>query len=517
VVTAATAVVGLAVTAHADPVPCADGGLCAVGDVGPGGGIVFFVRSVGPLAVHAVIPDPNRPGCESDDECSDTAVDVSLTAPEQAALPFDYYEVAPASAQVTEVWSVGSGGHVFVDVPGATSLAFGAGPSNTAAILATLPTDSPAAHYADGYSNNGLADWFLPSTDELRMVLVAKQTFGSAMGALGTLLPSDQYSTIEVHGLSMTTGTQNGDYKDSTFFRVRPIRGFSATVLPTTTTTSSSTTSSTSTTTTTAPPAFVPAAPTTTAPVPTTVPLVPPPAPVVLPTSLGGGSSAVFIDEDGDAVDVPRPPGAPRSDLAAFVAVAADRSIVVSPTGQVWSTDPDDRHGQLDLPLNHPIVGIQLQFAPSAGPDGPTVSGYWLVGSDGGVFAFGSATFHGSTGSRKLNAPVVGIAATPSGKGYWLLGADGGVFTFGDAKFRGSLGTTRSTQPTVALAATPSGKGYWLVGAGGTVTGFGDAAFHGSGRTGSKIVGAAASSTGGGYWLVAADGTVTGYGDVAGP
>jgi len=38
--------------------------------------------------------------------------------------------------------------------------------------------------------------------------------------------------------------------------------------------------------------------------------------------------------------------------------------------------------------------------------------GYWLVASDGGIFAFGGATFHGSTGSLTLNKPIVAIAAT---------------------------------------------------------------------------------------------------------
>ncbi|MDQ1499828.1 MAG: hypothetical protein QOI86_3168, partial [Actinomycetota bacterium] len=37
--------------------------------------------------------------------------------------------------------------------------------------------------------------------------------------------------------------------------------------------------------------------------------------------------------------------------------------------------------------------------------------GYWLVAIDGGTFAFGDATFLGSTGSLKLNKPVVGLSA----------------------------------------------------------------------------------------------------------
>ena len=51
----------------------------------------------------------------------------------------------------------------------------------------------------------------------------------------------------------------------------------------------------------------------------------------------------------------------------------------------------------------------------------PTGHGYWLVASDGGVFAFGDATFHGSTGALPLNSPVVGMAATRDGDGYWLV------------------------------------------------------------------------------------------------
>ena len=43
------------------------------------------------------------------------------------------------------------------------------------------------------------------------------------------------------------------------------------------------------------------------------------------------------------------------------------------------------------------------------------------------VRAFGGARAFGAPGGA-LNAPLVGIAATPRGNGYWLLAADGGVF-----------------------------------------------------------------------------------------
>ena len=66
------------------------------------------------------------------------------------------------------------------------------------------------------------------------------------------------------------------------------------------------------------------------------------------------------------------------------------------------------------------------------------VRGYWLVAADGGVFSFGDARFHGSTGSAPPALPVVSIVATASGNGYWLTAADGEVRAFGGAANLGS-------------------------------------------------------------------------------
>jgi hypothetical protein len=68
-------------------------------------------------------------------------------------------------------------------------------------------------------------------------------------------------------------------------------------------------------------------------------------------------------------------------------------------------------------------------------PDG---AGYWLVASDGGIFAYGDAQFYGSTGSIHLAQPIVGMAGMPDGGGYWFTAADGGLFNYGSAPFYGS-------------------------------------------------------------------------------
>jgi Tol biopolymer transport system component/ribosomal protein L24E len=162
-----------------------------------------------------------------------------------------------------------------------------------------------------------------------------------------------------------------------------------------------------------------------------------------------------------------------------------------------------------DKKLNQPIVGMASS---------PTGRGYWFVAADGGIFSFGDATFYGSTGDKKLNRPIVGMAPSPTGRGYWFVAADGGIFSFGDAKFFGSTGAVKLSKPIVGMAATPTGKGYWFVASDGGVFNFGDAKFHGSGAASNlraPVVGMASTQSGQGYYLVTADGTVVPFGDAA--
>jgi hypothetical protein len=137
--------------------------------------------------------------------------------------------------------------------------------------------------------------------------------------------------------------------------------------------------------------------------------------------------------------------------------------------------------------LNAPVVGIAAS---------PTGSGYWLTAADGGVFAFpvGSQPFYGSMGGKHLNGPVVGISSTPSGLGYWLVAGDGGIFAFGDAQFKGSMGGADLVAPVVGVSPTPDGAGYWLIASDGGVFSFGNAVFSGrivytAPTTGNAIVG----------------------------
>jgi hypothetical protein len=140
----------------------------------------------------------------------------------------------------------------------------------------------------------------------------------------------------------------------------------------------------------------------------------------------------------------------------------------------------------------------------------PSGRGYWLVASDGGIFAFGDARFYGSTGWMRLNRPIVGMAGTSTGRGYWLVAADGGIFAFGDAPFLGSTGHLRLAAPIVDIAVPARGTGYWLLASDGGIFAFGAAQYMGSavGATGAQEAVGIAGSPLGGYVIATAWGGI---------
>jgi hypothetical protein len=196
------------------------------------------------------------------------------------------------------------------------------------------------------------------------------------------------------------------------------------------------------------------------------------------------------------------------------------------------------------------VVAIGLPsatlLAPTQGGAGapPTSPGYWLVGGDGGVFAF-HAPFHGaSTPSAPVGSSCgfpppslydyqhvfcTAIAAAPSGSGYWLLDVwDPVAFPFGQVGPPPASGTdcTILNQPGyqaesdwAGLASSPSGAGYVLASRLGLVMGCGDVTSFPGGQTTFRFdaptVGVSATPDGRGCWLVGADGGVFALGDAA--
>ncbi len=122
-------------------------------------------------------------------------------------------------------------------------------------------------------------------------------------------------------------------------------------------------------------------------------------------------------------------------------------------------------------PLNGPVIASAVTPRARVAPDQPVVgialdpggTGYWLVASDAGIFAF-AASFRGSVPTvlapgEALNRPVVGTLAYSNG--YLMVGSDGGIFTFSDKPFLGSLvGTRPRTQSSLGDVAGVTEGGH---------------------------------------------------------
>jgi hypothetical protein len=139
--------------------------------------------------------------------------------------------------------------------------------------------------------------------------------------------------------------------------------------------------------------------------------------------------------------------------------------------------------------------------------------GFWATNSAGAVVANGAAQDHGSYTGGPLSAPIVSMAATPSGSGYWLLGQDGGVFTF-NVPYLGGGNQYENCRCFVAIAADYTGNGYWVMDNAGHIYSFGDAAYRGNGWSDQQpnpcncFVAMTASRVGMGYWLLDSRGEV---------
>ena len=193
---------------------------------------------------------------------------------------------------------------------------------------------------------------------------------------------------------------------------------------------------------------------------------------------------------------------------------------VLSPTGS----------GLEPVTVNTPYgtATEQFYFVPPSPPPPPPAHGYWLVGSDGGIFSFGSAQFYGSTGNLHLQRPVVGIVPTADRGGYWLDASDGGVFSYGDTQFYGSIpglglhpagsGLPNSLNASiVGMVSSHDQRGYFMVASDGGVFAFGDAHFAGScpgiGGCSGAAVAVMPDASGNGYWLITATGSIYAFGD----
>ena len=219
------------------------------------------------------------------------------------------------------------------------------------------------------------------------------------------------------------------------------------------------------------------------------------------------------------------------------------------------ATDPVTPGGPAVAPGPTGPAAPQTPDPPAPAPAADGEAGYWMLGSQGSVYAFGAATHRGEPAGGLGGATAVDLEPTPSGAGYWVLDDRGAVSTYGDAQplrrgrarrpgsGRGGHQPLRRPRrrrvldlhqpgagpalrhrppargvadrklngPVLDSVATPTGLGYYMVASDGGIFTFGDAAFSGSmggQRLNAPVQSLVPDGDGAGYWLVASDGGI---------
>ena len=190
--------------------PCAAGGLCRIGDTGPGGGIVFYDAGVRQSWGRFLEVAPGS--CEG--------VGLSFRPSTQRGVIYPFLANQP-SPKVQRLLAK--------DV--------GMGASNTALIVQRFKQRVMyAARFADESTCNGQSDWFLPSKDELDLVYNVVRARDVPLGDFdkGYYWTSTDYNNVTAWTQYFTDGQQfdrvqtlaANKQPPNRPFRVRMIRAF---------------------------------------------------------------------------------------------------------------------------------------------------------------------------------------------------------------------------------------------------------------------------------------------------
>ena len=167
---------------------CAKGGTCKVGDVGPGGGKVFYVATSAFTST----------GSACNTACK-------------------YLEAAPSDHSSTVAWCSNISSSL-----GVTAQGIGSGMSNTTTADSTCT--SGAIQVAADYTNNSKTDWHLPSKDELAQLYAERTKVGSF--AYDYYWSSSEPYSYASYGQRFGDGAQNLYMKSRISGSVRLVRAF---------------------------------------------------------------------------------------------------------------------------------------------------------------------------------------------------------------------------------------------------------------------------------------------------
>ncbi len=146
------------------PLSCAKGGACNVGDIGPGGGMVFYVRSE--ESVRLWNTSPNAEPDLTYDEAGWKYLEVA---------PKNWYQSKPdpelvwcANSNVHQSWvnQLQGRNYYYKWVPGTTQSGYLAGTGSANTKIIAKNCKSGAATAATNYRGGGLKGWYLPRQTE---------------------------------------------------------------------------------------------------------------------------------------------------------------------------------------------------------------------------------------------------------------------------------------------------------------------------------------------------------------
>jgi hypothetical protein len=228
--TSLTSVTSASFTTSAET--CASGGACYVGNIGPGGGNVFYVAAGNFTSTGSV--------CGTACEYLEAAPIGWITA----STPAGQTNCTTAGTSTVDPGCEWSGNTTTAIGLTAQGTAIGAGYSNTSAMIAQASggnTAGKAATAARAFQGGGKTDWYLPADAELNELckFARNQTTGNTatgctnVGSIRTGFVSGGFywsSTEQVAGSAYYRNFNNGGSatrgKDQGWIYVRPVRAF---------------------------------------------------------------------------------------------------------------------------------------------------------------------------------------------------------------------------------------------------------------------------------------------------
>jgi hypothetical protein len=191
------------------PNTCAIGGACVVSNIGPGGGVVFYIGATATNIVSGIS---------------------------------DGGTILEYGSEATKVWCTP---YSSVAVSGADGTAIGTGAQNTKDIEAACTTANTAADYAANLTEGTKSDWFLPSKNELNELckFARTQTTGveaTPCASSGTARPGFNFTVNDMNGYRSSSEFDNNTawyylfsngyderiWNKTYSMNVRPVRAF---------------------------------------------------------------------------------------------------------------------------------------------------------------------------------------------------------------------------------------------------------------------------------------------------